>query len=293
MLEFLKKNKIKLISIFTTQKRVEYKVLNLLGLQILRYLLSKILYLISFFFFYDKKILKNYNKDGYLLINNFLEKDEYNKLKEEFKKIIKTKSRNINDTRTDLHKKANTSVNQLVYEFQNNPDIEAEFPTIHKFYNNIKINELFKNAERKKNVYLYMRLERIETRDSFKNDAVTHWHADTFHDTHKGWLYLTDVKKENGPFTYLVGSNRFSFKRMIWEYYNSIQSFLDTSLSYGFLNDKQSNIYEAKKMEIKCKENTFLIANTHGYHRRGDAEPNQVRDSFAFYVRENPFKRFS
>tara|TARA_B100000787_G_C16175047_1_gene288526 strand:+ start:678 stop:1556 length:879 start_codon:yes stop_codon:yes gene_type:complete len=292
MLEFIKKNKIKLVSIFTTQKNVEFKILNLFGLQILRYSFSKIMYLISGLFFYDKKILQNYDENGYLLIDNFLDKDEYIKLKDEFEIIINTKGKNIYDTATATHKNANSSINHIAYEFQNDPEVKVKFPSINKFYNNVKVCGLFKNAERKNNINLFMRIERIETKDEFKNDANAYWHADTFHDTHKGWLYLTDVKKENGPFNYLVGSSRFSFSRMMWEYHNSIQSFLDTSLSYGFLNDKLSHKYEAKKIEVTCKENSFLMANTHGYHRRGDAEPNQIRDGFAFYVRENPFKKF-
>ena len=292
MREFIKKNKNKFISIFTTQKKVESKTSNILGLQILRYSLSKFMYLISGLFFHEKKILQNYDRDGYLLINNFLDQDEYIKLKEEFEIIISTEGKNIYDKATYTHKEANSSVNHLAYEFDNDPDINIKFPNISKFYNNVKINKLFKNAERNKNINLFMRIERIITKDEYKNDANTYWHSDTFHDTHKGWLYLTDVKKENGPFTYLIGSHRFSFRRMMWEYYNSIQSFLDTTLSLGFLDNKLSYKYEAQKTEVTCKENSFLIANTHGYHRRGDAEPNQIRDGFSFYVRENPFKKF-
>jgi hypothetical protein len=33
-----------------------------------------------------------------------------------------------------------------------------------------------------------------------------------------------------------------------------------------------------------------MITNTHGYHRRGDAKANQVRDAISFFTRENPFK---
>ena len=292
MKEFIKKNKIKFVSILTTEKRVDFKILNIIGLQILRYLFSKIIYLISGFFFHNKKILQNYDRDGYLLINNFLDQNEYIKLKEEFEIIINTEGKNIYDMARDNHKNANSSVNHIAYDFKNDPDINVKFPNISKFYNNVKLSELFKNAERKKNINLFMRIERIVTKDKFKNDANTYWHVDTFHDTHKGWLYLTDVKKENGPFNYLVGSNKFSFSRMMWEYYNSIQTFLDTTLSLGFLDYKLSNKFEAKKIEVICKENSFLIANTHGYHRRGNAETNQIRDGFAFYVRENPFKKF-
>lgn len=292
MAEFIEKNKINFISIFTTQKRVESKILNILGLQILRYLFSKIVYFISGFFFRNKKILKNYDNDGYLLIDNFLDQDDFIKLKKEFEIIINTRGKNIYDISNLNHKKANSSINHLAYEFKNDPEINEKFPNIGKFYNNVKVRELFKNSERKKNFNLFMRIERIITKDEFKNDANSYWHADTFHDTHKGWLYLTDVKKKNGPFNYLVGSNKFSFSRTMWEYKNSIKSFLEVTLSLGFLDHKLSEKYEAQKIEITCKENSFLIANTHGYHRRGHAEPNQIRDSFAFYVRENPFKKF-
>ena len=242
--------------------------------------------------FCNNRLLENYNKNGYLLINNFLEKEEYSKIKEEFEIIINTKARNIYENATDKDKTLNTSINHLSYEFENDPEIKVKFPNLSKFYNNVKVHELFKNAEGKKNIKLLMRLERIETKDNHNNDANAHWHVDTFHDTHKGWLYLTDVKKENGPFNYLAGSNNFSFKRLLWEYKNSLQYFFKINLTPFFLNKAMSKICESEKLQFVCDENSFLIANTHGFHRRGKSEPNQVRDDIAFYTRENPFKKF-
>lgn len=292
MLRFLEKNKNKLISIFTTEKIVDFKILNLFGLQILRYSFSKIINLISNFFYYDKKILNNYNNDGYLLINNFLDQNEYKKLKNEFEIIINTKGKNIYEGANENHKTLNSSINHITYDYENNPDIEAKFPSIKKIYNNVKVCELFKNAEGKKNIHLFMRLERIQTKDNFKNDLNAYWHVDTFHDTHKGWLYLTEVNRDNGPFNYLAGSNNFSFKRLIWEYKNSIQFLFNKSLTPFFVNEEISKKCESKKIQFSCHENSFLIANTHGYHRRGDADPNQIRDGIAFYTRENPFRKF-
>ena len=292
MLKFLEKNKNKLISIFTTEKIVDFKILNLFGLQILRYLFSKIINLIFSFFFHNKKILHNYNNDGYLLIDNFLDLHEYKKLKDEFEIIINTKGKNVYESANDNHKTLNSSINYTTYDYEDNSISEVKFPNIKKFYNNTKVNELFRNAENKKDIHLLMRLERIQTKDNFKNDANAHWHVDTFHDTHKGWLYLTDVKKENGPFNYLAGSNNFSFMRLIWEYKNSTQFFFNKNLTPFFVNEEISKKYESKKIQFTCHENCFLIANTHGYHRRGDADPNQIRDAIAFYTRENPFKKF-
>ena len=135
-----------------------------------------------------------------------------------------------------------------------------------------------------------MRLERIITKNDLKNDVNSYWHVDTYHNTHKAWIYLDDIKKENGPFNYIVGSNRFSFQRLVWEYVNSIKiSFYKNFLAF-FLDEKKSKKFEKKKIEIICNQNSFMIANTHGYHRRGDASINKVRNGISFFTRENPFK---
>ena len=78
-----------------------------------------------------------------------------------------------------------------------------------------------------------MRLERVVTKNDLKNDVNSYWHVDTYHNTHKAWIYLDDIKKENGPFNYIVGSNRFSFQRLVWEYVNSIKiSFYKNFLAF-------------------------------------------------------------
>lgn len=40
---------------------------------------------------------------------------------------------------------------------------------------------------------------------------------------------------------------------------------------------------------MNLKENYFIFANTHGFHRRGDAKENTVREAILISVRENPF----
>ena len=74
------------------------------------------------------------------------------------------------------------------------------------------------------------------------------------------------------------------------EYINSIKFSFNRSSASFRLDDKIANFSEDKKKEIICKPNTFLIANTHSFHRRGNAEKGMVRDAIAFWTRENPFK---
>ena len=53
-------------------------------------------------------------------------------------------------------------------------------------------------------------------------DAQQFWHVDTFHDTHKAWLYINDVGEKNAPFNFVLKSHLLSIKRFFWEWYKSI-----------------------------------------------------------------------
>ena len=41
---------------------------------------------------------------------------------------------------------------------------------------------------------------------------------------------------------------------------------------------------------MQVTENTLVMANTHGLHRRGDASIGTTRYAIQFWTRENPFK---
>ena len=277
----------KFSEIFTTKKIINSRILNLLGLQIFRYLLAKIV-----FFFLKKPpiedTLNDYNEKGILLIENLLSQNEFLKTKEEFLKIVE-KEKKLRDVYAGTSTE-NTSINYKLYEFEDNEKNKENYPHLYKLLLNKKINNLFKNAEKRESISLFMRLERVITNDRLRNDMNAHWHVDTFHNTHKGWLYLTDIDSNKGPFNYIKGSSKFSIQRLYWEYNNSIKTLFNKNFLSFFVNRNLFNEYEKKKIEIICGENNFLLANTHGYHRRGDAQINQTRDTISFFTRENPYK---
>ena len=284
------------IYVFTSLKCTKYKILNILGLQVIRYFLAKIIHKINSSKFRGEILYKNYDNDGYQVINDALPADNLDKLKTEFEQVIKEKSINLfsrqsekNDSNGDPVLQ-NSSVQMFAYEFKFDDEEKNKFPEMYKLYRSKIINESFSFAEKKKNPTITMRLERNIQNDSDGNEINALWHIDTFHDTHKGFLYLTEVKKENGPFTILEGSHKISLRHIFMEYINSIKfSFNKSSASFR-LDDKIANFSEDKKKEIICKPNTFLLANTHSFHRRGNAEKGMVRDAIAFWTRENPFK---
>tara|TARA_B100000787_G_scaffold148486_1_gene119978 strand:+ start:1518 stop:2390 length:873 start_codon:yes stop_codon:yes gene_type:complete len=275
--------------IFTSKKNINLILFNILGLQVFRYLLSKIAFLFAKFIFQDNKLLSSYENKGVYLTEDFLPEKDFLKVQEEFSKIFddEKKARN---TYKDSPDQKNSSIDYYLYEFEDNIFNNHNYPNLCQVLKNKKINDFFKFAEKKKKIHLYMRLERVFTKDQLRNDSNAYWHVDTYHNTHKGWIYLTDVKKENGPYNYIVGSNKFSFERLFWEYSNSIKTcFYKNYLSFFFIA-KDSKKFENKKLEVICNKNSFMITNTHGCHRRGDSEVHQVRDAISFYTRENPFK---
>lgn len=277
----------KYLNFLTTKKIIESKILNLLGIQIFRYTLAKIIY--KFVNTYHKNSLKEYETKGYYFQENFLSQEEFLKIRNEFSRIIEKEkvARNTYSKRDEFN---NSSIDYILFEFEDTKKNQFQYPALYNLYKNKKIYEFFSSAEKKNKIIIFMRLERVYTKDQLKNDANSHWHVDTYHNTNKAWIYLTDVNLDNGPFNYIEGSNQFSFNRLLWEYVNSIQSFYQKNTPPFFAKKDKFNSLEKKKIQFTCKKNSFLIANTHGFHRRGDALKYQIRDTISFYTRENPYK---
>lgn len=116
-------------------------------------------------------------------------------------------------------------------------------------------------------------------------------HRDTFHFTIKCWYFVQAVKPTDGPFMYVKGSNRSTLKRLAWEHHRARHA------SERKTDDGSFRITEAELDELDLPaptmfdvaENTLVIADTHGFHRRGDANPGAER--FAIYggMRRSPY----
>ena len=119
-------------------------------------------------------------------------------------------------------------------------------------------------------------------------------HSDTFHPSMKAWFFLEDVPLDNGPFTYIPESHKFSLKRMKWEYHKS-QTVLQQPDGYsekGSLRLTDEDIVEMRlkpTKKIAFKANTLVVANTHGFHGRGKAVAGASRLEIWAYSRANPF----
>jgi len=125
-------------------------------------------------------------------------------------------------------------------------------------------------------------------------DPQKNLHADTFHPTMKAWLYLDDVTEANGPFAYVPGSNRLTWRRLAWEYRQSVQGrdLPDRYARRGSLRlteaDRQAlGLPEPRRFAVPA--NTLVIANTFGFHARSPADKGSSRLAIYADSRTNPF----
>ena len=123
-------------------------------------------------------------------------------------------------------------------------------------------------------------------------------HTDTFHPCVKAWLYLEEVTVSNGPFTLIPGSHRLTWRRLRWEYRQSLlasQARLNPRAERYWDGSFRVNEDDIKALgyglpqPITVPPNSLLIANVHAVHRRGDAPPGASRLTIWMQSRDNPF----
>lgn len=126
-----------------------------------------------------------------------------------------------------------------------------------------------------------------------KPDPQKTLHTDTFQPTAKYWLFLDDVRKGEGPFVYALGSHKFSKERMKWEYKMSCRDWrgMDLHSATGSFRISKNEIAELglEIKEITVKANTLVIADTHGFHCRGEVDSPCSRLAIYGSARVLPF----
>lgn len=119
-------------------------------------------------------------------------------------------------------------------------------------------------------------------------------HADSFHSSLKAWLFLNDVTIEDGPFTYVPGSHRFTPERLDWERARSVADpvTIDRLSARGsprIAEHELANMGLPMPRKLAVSANTLVVADTVGFHARGPASRSGERVEIWSYARRNPF----
>jgi hypothetical protein len=126
------------------------------------------------------------------------------------------------------------------------------------------------------------------------DDPQTSVHADAFHPSMKAWLFLGDVALEDGPLTYVAGSQKLTPERLAWEEAKALQApaGLDRLSARGSFRIETAELQSLdlpQPTSFAVPANTLVVADMFGFHARGAATRPSVRVELWAYSRRNPF----
>ena len=119
-------------------------------------------------------------------------------------------------------------------------------------------------------------------------------HQDTFHSTAKAWFFLEDVADDGCPFAYVPGSHRLTWKRLGWEYRQSLSARRHPVLyhargSFRVSVDELAALGLPPPRRFAVPANTLVVGDTYGFHARSPAARPAVRIEIYASLRRNPF----
>jgi len=279
-------------SIFSRQKLINVLILNVFGLQIVRMLLSRVIYFFRKFNSDPEvyKYIEILKKDGILKIENFLNDDEYREVRNDSEKIF-----------SKLHDYENKRVvkgpNLLESIYIKSNDLK-DCNNIAKIFSEKMLFNLY-NALNKSVVVnrenFHFKLQRITQnfkKDSNDIDEDTYFHEDTYFDTYKIFYFIDEVKLKDGPFKYVLGSHKITFWKLMFSYLYSIRVFpWKDTFEWRKITKTEVSFRKLKTVEFVVPKNTLLVANVNGYHGRLQGDGEGSRKALGMNIRLNPFGR--
>jgi len=279
------------VQIFTSAKSFRdnpvlgSKILNRLGLHVVRMVLAAAMTKLRYLWLsplMDKAERESFRQNGYLLIENFLPQESFDALNKEVRSLQNVEVRQCVQGDT------------LTQRVLLTDDVLESAPVCTQLLNNTEFLDRLKFASARNNRPIFY-VQKIKN-NARKADADPQrtLHSDTFHSTMKAWLFMQEVGDHNGPFSYVAGSHKLTWNRLKWEYKKSIEGSSQAN-SYSSRGSLRVDDDELEAMALPAPgsftvpANTLVIADTHGFHRRGAASEESSRLEIWAYSRTNPF----
>jgi hypothetical protein len=277
------------IQVFTTAKSFTHPIigsrrLNRWGLHTFRMRLAQAMTQWRWLFMghlMSPELRRNYREQGYITIENFLPPDEFTKLRDEILNF---------DGDLRRMKQGDTLTFQGLLDDQT----ACRMPAYQRLISDRRFRGIMMYGGSTFKLPMFFAHCVRNGVESGTPDPQKDFHSDTFHPTMKAWLFLDDVDESIGPFNYVPGSHRPSPQRLKWDYENSIAGgkLSNRYAQRGSLRISPENLKPlgfAEPVAMTVPANTLVMADTHGFHRRGDAEPGASRLAVYAYSRSNPF----
>jgi hypothetical protein len=269
--------------LFSRDKLVDSKALNIMGAQVLRTLLARFAYNIRRVAVAEAVTheVAELRREGIVVLRDFLPPDRFERVRAECAWL------DGQEERIETFKHGPTTVD--VIEIRNFS--QSALPAIYQFYDDPRLSDIITAAEQRPLGRLALSGEReylTQGESGGQKDPETELHSDIFFNTHKVWLYLDDVRGEDGPLVYVKRSHRLTLARLAFVYRDSWKRDPASNPSRRISPDEQRRLH-AQETVVTCPKNTLVVVNTCGYHRRLQGQPGRKRYALHLSLRANPF----
>ena len=232
---------------------------------------------------------RQYEQNGFVKIENFLAPEVFTKVQEELAKA--------DFDRYDMLQGSTVTRRALIDDL----DLDA-LPGFKAARNDPRLTNLLRYVSSHDGqpllvLQVVMALPSTATKAGAA-DPQTALHSDTFQPTAKAWLFLRDVKEEDGPFAYVPGSHKMTRQRLEWEKNisenaDAIANKYSARGSLRIMPDELGSLGYAQPVPMVVKANTLVVADTHGFHARSPSFKETTRVEIYGSLRRNPFLPFT
>lgn len=255
----------------------------------------------------NAEIIRQLDTNGFVTVKNFLPKDTFDSLRAEVQQLAGAVEQDHPirigenegfqpkiDTEFGFDRYDGSTLNRFIQQSAHT------MPHVCDFCKNPELNALTSaitgTSFKPRKAWIY---QTIHGEEKTVSDPQKQLHRDTFFPSMKFWFYIDPVTEADGPFEYVPTSHKLSKKRLRWEQKMARMAAkltpgeLDGESYEGSFRLNESELANMALPPIKsitAPENTLVIADTFGFHRRGSAASGKRR--LAIYGNERP-KAFS
>lgn len=272
--------KIPVLDILSMKKMSNIWLLNKLGAQPFRIWLAEKRYKLRGRKVSDeiRPYIDELDREGIVVISDFFPQEEFELLEKQCYEALDEGFRDM---------KRQDGPNVISSIGRNNLE---KYARIAAALDNKKVLEIFCAAERRQfstNQYTRSMHCLEQGADNGTVDPETMLHEDTFFNTHKAWLYITDVTFDNAPFVFVKGSHRNDVTKRKGKSYKYTLS--KERVQSRRISTEELNELGLEETSYTATKNTLVIANTLGFHRRLRGIDGHRRIALDYSARFNPF----